>query len=144
MTTLKQTPSQTVGPYFAYGLVPEQYNFDLKSLFTASAADREVPGEQLRAEQVHVAGERADADLAVLLADVGELREVVDVDQVLGAGEPQLHHRQQAVAAGDDPRLGAEPLERRDGALDARRTLVLEWRGGLQRGGSFLSRSGLT
>jgi protocatechuate 3,4-dioxygenase, alpha subunit len=47
MTQLKQTPSQTVGPYFAYGLVPEQYNFDLKSLFTASAADREVPGEHI-------------------------------------------------------------------------------------------------
>jgi protocatechuate 3,4-dioxygenase, alpha subunit len=47
MPQLKQTPSQTVGPYFAYGLVPEQYNFDLKSLFTASAADREVPGEHI-------------------------------------------------------------------------------------------------
>jgi protocatechuate 3,4-dioxygenase, alpha subunit len=47
MTQLKQTPSQTVGPYFAYGLVPEQYNFDLKSLFTNSAADREVPGEHI-------------------------------------------------------------------------------------------------
>jgi protocatechuate 3,4-dioxygenase alpha subunit len=46
-TTLKQTPSQTVGPYFAYGLCPEQYNFDLKSLFTPSAADREVPGEHI-------------------------------------------------------------------------------------------------
>jgi protocatechuate 3,4-dioxygenase, alpha subunit len=47
MSQLKQTPSQTVGPYFAYGLVPEQYNFDLKSLFSASAADREVPGEHI-------------------------------------------------------------------------------------------------
>ena len=37
------------------------------------------------------------------LADVGQLGEVVDVDQVLGVGQPQLHHRQQAVAAGDDP-----------------------------------------
>lgn len=27
-----QTPSQTVGPYFAYGLVPEQYLYDFKSL----------------------------------------------------------------------------------------------------------------
>src|SRR5688500_3562065 len=93
---------------------------------------REVAGEQLGLQEVDVAGERADADLAVLLADVGELREIVDVDQVLGVGEPQLHHRQQAVAAGDDPRLGTEPLERRDRALDARRTFVLEWRGGLQ------------
>ena len=47
MTTLKQTPSQTVGPYFAYGLCPEQYNFDLKSLFTSSAADRETSGEHI-------------------------------------------------------------------------------------------------
>lgn len=27
-----QTPSQTVGPYFAYGLTPEQYRYDFKSL----------------------------------------------------------------------------------------------------------------
>lgn len=27
-----ETPSQTVGPYFAYGLCPEQYNYDFKSL----------------------------------------------------------------------------------------------------------------
>jgi protocatechuate 3,4-dioxygenase alpha subunit len=47
MTTLKQTPSQTVGPYFAYGLCPEQYNFDLKSLFTPSIADREAAGEHI-------------------------------------------------------------------------------------------------
>jgi protocatechuate 3,4-dioxygenase alpha subunit len=30
----KQTPSQTVGPYFAYGLTPEQYGFEFKSLAT--------------------------------------------------------------------------------------------------------------
>lgn len=47
MTIYKQTPSQTVGPYFAYGLCPEQYNFDLKSLFTASIADRESIGEHI-------------------------------------------------------------------------------------------------
>jgi len=47
MTALKQTPSQTVGPYFAYGLCPEHYNFDLKSLFTASVADYEAAGEHI-------------------------------------------------------------------------------------------------
>jgi protocatechuate 3,4-dioxygenase alpha subunit len=47
MTALKHTPSQTVGPYFAYGLCPEQYNFDLKSLFTASVADYEAAGEHI-------------------------------------------------------------------------------------------------
>lgn len=29
---MKQTPSQTVGPYFAYGLSPEQYSYNFKSL----------------------------------------------------------------------------------------------------------------
>lgn len=29
---MKQTPSQTVGPYFAYGLTPEQYGYDFKAL----------------------------------------------------------------------------------------------------------------
>ena len=24
----KQTPSQTVGPFFAYGMTPEQYGYD--------------------------------------------------------------------------------------------------------------------
>ncbi|MGA7782432.1 MAG: protocatechuate 3,4-dioxygenase subunit alpha [Paraburkholderia sp.] len=47
MTTLKQTPSQTVGPYFAYGLCPEQYNFDLKSLFSPAVADHEAAGEHI-------------------------------------------------------------------------------------------------
>src|SRR5579863_1353981 len=45
--THKQTPSQTVGPYFAYGLVPQQYNFDLKSLFTPVLVAPETPGERI-------------------------------------------------------------------------------------------------
>ncbi|MEX3933196.1 protocatechuate 3,4-dioxygenase subunit alpha [Paraburkholderia phymatum] len=47
MTTLKETPSQTVGPYFAYGLCPQQYDFDLKSLFTGTLAEREAAGEHV-------------------------------------------------------------------------------------------------
>lgn len=30
--TLKQTPSQTIGPYFAFGLTPAQYQYDFKNL----------------------------------------------------------------------------------------------------------------
>ena len=47
MSRLKQTPSQTVGPYFAYGLVPQQYNFDLKSLFDGVIAQPHTPGEHI-------------------------------------------------------------------------------------------------
>ncbi|MGS0890978.1 protocatechuate 3,4-dioxygenase subunit alpha [Burkholderia stagnalis] len=47
MTTLKQTPSQTVGPYFAYGLCPQQYDYDLKSLFTPTIAAPHAAGEHV-------------------------------------------------------------------------------------------------
>ncbi|MEM5404468.1 protocatechuate 3,4-dioxygenase subunit alpha [Paraburkholderia unamae] len=44
---LKETPSQTVGPYFAYGLCPQQYDFDFKSLFTGNVVGPETPGEHI-------------------------------------------------------------------------------------------------
>ncbi len=47
MSQLKQTPSQTVGPYFAYGLCPQQYNFDMKSLFGTDIAEPHAAGEQI-------------------------------------------------------------------------------------------------
>ncbi len=90
------------------------------------AKQREVLSEELRVQQLDVAGERSDRDLLALLADVGELGQIVDVDQVLGLCESQFHHRHQAVAAGDDARPGAALLERRDDAVDAGRALVLK------------------
>ncbi len=48
MTPLKQTPSQTVGPFFAYGLTPTQYGYDLKSLFTPVLAQPHAQGEHIR------------------------------------------------------------------------------------------------
>src|SRR5690606_17596815 len=60
--------------------------------------------------------------------------QVVDVDEVLGVRQPQLHHRQQAVAAGDQPGLVTEPGQQPDGVLDAGRTLVLDRRRHLHGG----------
>ena len=48
MTQLKQTPSQTVGPYFAYGLSPTQYGYDFKSLFTPVLTQAHADGEHIR------------------------------------------------------------------------------------------------
>jgi protocatechuate 3,4-dioxygenase alpha subunit len=44
---LIETPSQTVGPYFAYGLSPAQYGFDLPELFGPTLASPDCPGEPL-------------------------------------------------------------------------------------------------
>lgn len=53
----RQTPSQTVGPYFAYGLVPEQYGFDLKSAFPTRLIEPDDP-----APRVTLTGQVLDGD----------------------------------------------------------------------------------
>ena len=45
---LTQTPSQTVGPYFAYGLTSEQYGYDFKCLFGPVLAEPQAVGEHIR------------------------------------------------------------------------------------------------
>ena len=68
-----------------------------------------------RGEQFGMAGHRTDAQLVAFDPDVGQLAgEVVDVHEVLGSGQAQLHHRQQGVPAGDDSRLGSELLQQAD------------------------------
>jgi len=44
---LAQTPSQTVGPYFAYGLTPQQYGYDHRSLFTPALAGPRAQGQAI-------------------------------------------------------------------------------------------------
>lgn len=47
--SMKQTPSQTVGPFFAYGLTAEQYGYDFTQLATGQMRpDDNMPGEPIR------------------------------------------------------------------------------------------------
>lgn len=88
MTTLKQTPSQTVGPFFAYGLTPEQYNYDLRSAFTAVLAEEQVPGEHvvLAGRVLDGAGKPVgDAMLELFQADAAG-RRVESVEQIAASG----------------------------------------------------------
>ena len=50
MSAPKQTPSQTVGPYFAYGLTARQYNYQHSSIAEGSMAGEDVEGERIRLE----------------------------------------------------------------------------------------------
>ena len=50
MSKLIQTPSQTVGPYFAYGLAPEQYGYDMTSIASGSLVRTDTEGERIRIE----------------------------------------------------------------------------------------------
>ncbi len=52
-----QTPSQTAGPFFAYGLTPKQYGYPLTSIATGQMADETVAGERIR-----IVGQVLDGD----------------------------------------------------------------------------------
>jgi len=47
---LKQTPSQTVGPFFAYGMTPTQYGYPMGSIASGAIADETTAGERIRIE----------------------------------------------------------------------------------------------
>ncbi|MDM0105156.1 protocatechuate 3,4-dioxygenase subunit alpha [Variovorax sp. J22R24] len=49
-TNFGQTPSQTVGPYFAYGLTAAQYGYDFDQPFDAIVALDGARGERIRLE----------------------------------------------------------------------------------------------
>lgn len=53
----RQTPSQTVGPFFAYGLTPQQYGYPFKSLITS-----ELAGEATEGLRISVIGQVLDGE----------------------------------------------------------------------------------
>jgi protocatechuate 3,4-dioxygenase, alpha subunit len=48
MTKRRQTPSQTVGPFFAYALTPEQYGYEFASIADGKLVDSSTPGQRIR------------------------------------------------------------------------------------------------
>lgn len=54
---LRQTPSQTVGPFFAYSLAAEQYGYDYNSLVNHLLIDADT-----EAERITIAGKIYDGD----------------------------------------------------------------------------------
>lgn len=76
MTRLKpsdgQTPSQTVGPYFAYGLTPEQYGYPFKDIASGTLVEEGTEGERIRIEGRVIDGHGApisDAMIEIWQAD---------------------------------------------------------------------------
>lgn len=67
-----QTPSQTIGPFFAYGLAPAQYGYGWRSLFGAELAEARTPGIpiELRGRVLDGNGDPvSDALIEILHAD---------------------------------------------------------------------------
>ena len=50
MTKRRQTPSQTVGPFFAFALTAEQYGYAFASIADGRLVDDNTPGQRIRIE----------------------------------------------------------------------------------------------
>jgi protocatechuate 3,4-dioxygenase alpha subunit len=50
MTKRRQTPSQTVGPFFAFALTAEQYGYEFASFADGTLVDGNTPGQRIRIE----------------------------------------------------------------------------------------------
>ena len=88
--------------------------------------DGEERRDFVRLEERGVPGQGADAQFVAVAQDEVEFVQVIDVDQPLGPGEPELHHRQEAVAPGDDPRFRAVAREEFECVVHGRGPHVVE------------------
>ncbi len=62
----RQSPSQTVGPFFAYGLTPEQYGYPCQSVVSPALVRDETEGERIRLTGQVLDGEGKPVDDAMV------------------------------------------------------------------------------
>ena len=60
----------------------------------------------------------ADDDVVAIRADAFEVGNAGEIDQIRGRSQPQLHHRNEAVAAGQRPAVVAQFGEQAYGFRD--------------------------
>jgi protocatechuate 3,4-dioxygenase alpha subunit len=83
-----QTPSQTIGPYFAYGLAASQYGYDFDQPFDTLLALEDAKGERIRLEGCVIDGDGnviSDALVEISQPD-GEGRYPQTVDEAQATG----------------------------------------------------------
>ena len=90
------------------------------------AADATAPNVRSDARDVGVAHQRADPQVAVRPLERVEPGDAVDVDELRRGGEADLHHRDQALAAGEEAGVVTAFTFRRDRLLDGVRRDVVE------------------
>ena len=90
--SLRQTPSQTVGPFFAYGIVPTQYGYGAGDRFP-SLFDGCIASERAAGEAIEVIGKVFDGE-GKPIPDA-----VVEILQADGNGK-YARGREDAVATG--------------------------------------------
>jgi len=62
MEKLPQTPSQTIGPFFAYSLTAEQYGYAYNSLMNHALVSEQTPDAYAGAERIFIEGRVIDGN----------------------------------------------------------------------------------
>ena len=62
----RQTPSQTIGPFFAYGLTPSQYGYDFPSLVNGQMVDTKEVSEHIQIKGTIYDGEGVSIEDAMI------------------------------------------------------------------------------
>ena len=90
MSEKKQTPSQTVGPFFSYGWTPQQYGYDHSDLVPGNLVKDGIQGEVITIQGIIYNGEGEEMKHAVVeswQADhAGKYTELVAKDKFSGFG----------------------------------------------------------
>lgn len=101
MSSKKQTPSQTVGPFFSYGLTPRQYGYDHQDLGTGDLVPDGIEGEVITLMGTIYTGEGNEMKHAVVESwqadSLGKYAEIVLKDSFSGFGRV-------GTGRGEDPR----------------------------------------
>lgn len=84
----KQTPSMTIGPFFAYGLTPEQYGYPFASIATGHMADEAPAGELGAGERIRIIGRVLDGAGAAIADALIEIWQANAEGRYRGAREP--------------------------------------------------------
>jgi hypothetical protein len=74
-------------------------------------------------------GQRPDDYGIGLAANSPQLIKILQIQQMLRLGQSELHHRDEAVSAGNDPGILAVLRQEADGLVQRSGPMVLEWRG---------------
>ncbi|MBO0929726.1 protocatechuate 3,4-dioxygenase subunit alpha [Fibrella aquatilis] len=80
---LRETPSQTVGPFFAYSLTAEQYGYPYTSLMNHAMVSDQTPADYAASERIFIQGRVYD----------GQGNPIPDAVVELWQADPQGHYR---------------------------------------------------
>src|SRR3954452_12921261 len=74
-------------------------SLDVANMFKRAGQQGQSGFDEVRRQHVGLSGHRADLNAVNGLANPGEVRNAVDVDQMIGCDHPEIHHRYQRLSA---------------------------------------------